>query len=260
MAGKLITALTAASGGELAATSVLAGMAAAGTEARKFTVTQLASILNLGSLAGVFTTTGAFTLNLNASANTNVTLPTTGTLAALGGANSWTATQLFTATNASTNQSGGATPGIAFVGFTGNGIDVGASRTTFFAGGYPLLSIRSDNNQVEIAASAAYTWAGGADIGAAPDTSIVRDAAGVFGSPGSVRVLNATSIPAGGTAGSGYKFSSTANFGVFFGSGAPSLVAAKGSLYLRSDGSGIADRAYIATDGTGTWTAIATAG
>ena len=70
---------------------------------------------------------------------------------------------------------------------------------------------------------------------------------------------NATAIPAGGTAGSGYKFSSTSNFGVFFGSGAPSLSAAKGSLYLRSDGSGVADRGYINTDGGTTWTAIATA-
>ena len=75
-----------------------------------------------------------------------------------------------------------------------------------------------------------------------------------------VTAWNATAIPAGGTAGSGYKFSSTANFGIFFGSGAPSLAAAKGSLYLRSDGSGVADRAYINTDGNTTWTAIATAG
>lgn len=72
--------------------------------------------------------------------------------------------------------------------------------------------------------------------------------------------MAATAIPAGGTAGTGYRFSSTANFGVFFGSGAPSLSAAKGSLYLRSDGSGVADRAYINTDGGTTWTAIATAG
>lgn len=71
-------------------------------------------------------------------------------------------------------------------------------------------------------------------------------------------ILPATSIPAGGTAGAGLKFSSTSNFGVFFGSGAPSLSAAKGSLYLRSDGSGTTDRAYINTDGGTTWTALTT--
>jgi hypothetical protein len=74
-----------------------------------------------------------------------------------------------------------------------------------------------------------------------------------------VKISNAA-IPAGGTAGQGVTFSSTANFGVFYGSGAPSLSAAKGSLYLRSDGTGVADRMYVNTDGSTTWTAVATAG
>jgi hypothetical protein len=43
------------------------------------------------------------------------------------------------------------------------------------------------------------------------------------------------------------------------GSSTPSLTAAKGSLYLRTDGSGASDRAYINTDGGTTWTAITTA-
>lgn len=75
---------------------------------------------------------------------------------------------------------------------------------------------------------------------------------------GSVTSASATAIPAGGTAGVGYKFSSTANFGVFFGSGAPTLSAAKGSMYLRSDGTTTNDRAYINTDGGTTWTALTT--
>jgi len=74
-----------------------------------------------------------------------------------------------------------------------------------------------------------------------------------------VIAMSGTSIPAGGTAGKGLRFSSTANYGVFFGSGAPSLSAAKGSLYLRSDGTGTSNRAYINTDGSTTWTAITTA-
>lgn len=48
---------------------------------------------------------------------------------------------------------------------------------------------------------------------------------------------------------------------VYSGSGAPSISAAvKGSLYLRSDGSNTANRAYIATDTAGNWTALSTAG
>jgi hypothetical protein len=68
-----------------------------------------------------------------------------------------------------------------------------------------------------------------------------------------------TAIPAGGTAGVGVRVSDTANFGVFFGSGAPTLSAAKGSLYLRSDGSGTGDRMYVNTDGSTAWTAVTTA-
>ena len=75
---------------------------------------------------------------------------------------------------------------------------------------------------------------------------------------GGVKALGATAIPAGGTAGAGLTVSSTSNFGVFFGSGAPSLSAAKGSLYLRSDGSGVADRMYVNTNGSTTWTAVTT--
>jgi hypothetical protein len=79
---------------------------------------------------------------------------------------------------------------------------------------------------------------------------------GFFGT--SVQLAPATAIPAGGTAGLGYRVSSTANFGVFFGSGAPTLSAAKGSLYLRSDGSTTNDRMYVNTDGSTTWTAVTT--
>jgi hypothetical protein len=76
---------------------------------------------------------------------------------------------------------------------------------------------------------------------------------------GQVLALNATAIPAGGLAGKGYVFSSTANFGIFFGSGVPTLAAAKGSLYLRSDGSTTNDRMYVNTNGTTSWTAVITA-
>lgn len=78
---------------------------------------------------------------------------------------------------------------------------------------------------------------------------------------GIVNVASATATPAGGSSAAKLLFGTTALFGIYYGSGAPSsLTAAKGSLYLRSDGSGVADRAYINTDGSTTWTAIATAG
>lgn len=75
---------------------------------------------------------------------------------------------------------------------------------------------------------------------------------------GSLTLYNGTSIPAGGTASAGLMFSNTANFGVFFGSSAPTLSAAHGSIYLRSDGNSSSTRAYINTDGGTTWTSITT--
>jgi len=47
--------------------------------------------------------------------------------------------------------------------------------------------------------------------------------------------------------------------GIYFGSGVPTVAAAQGSLYLRSDGSTTSTRAYINTNGSTTWTALTTA-
>jgi hypothetical protein len=51
--------------------------------------------------------------------------------------------------------------------------------------------------------------------------------------------------------------SSTANLGVFVGSGAPTVTAAQGSLYLRTDGTTTNDRIYVR--GASAWIAITTA-
>jgi hypothetical protein len=90
------------------------------------------------------------------------------------------------------------------------------------------------------------------------DLALTPKGAGIARSAASLLVHSATVIPAGGTTGAGLRVSSTSNFGVFFGSGAPSLSAAKGSLYLRSDGTTTNDRAYINTNGSTTWTALTT--
>ena len=89
----------------------------------------------------------------------------------------------------------------------------------------------------------------------ADDSGDATLTAGTLKSGGSALIGVGTAIPAGGNNGIGFKGTSATNFGVFFGSGAPTLSAAKGSLYLRSDGSGATDRFYINTDGGTTWTA-----
>ena len=90
---------------------------------------------------------------------------------------------------------------------------------------------------------------------------------GTFGAATSVTTLAATSTvtarsASGLTAGGAAAFIGTnvaAGMGIYMGSGAPTVAAAKGSLYLRSDGSGTGDRAYINTNGSTTWTALTTA-
>lgn len=75
---------------------------------------------------------------------------------------------------------------------------------------------------------------------------------------GTVTARSASGLTAGGAAG----FIGTnvaAGMGIYFGSGAPTVAAAQGSLYLRSDGSSTSTRAYINTNGSTTWTALTTA-
>lgn len=98
------------------------------------------------------------------------------------------------------------------------------------------------------------TLSGGMTLGSA-----TAKGTGTLAASGSLTANSGTAIPAGGTAGAGLLVSSVANFGVFFGSGVPSLSAAKGSLYLRSDGSTTNDRMYVNTNGTTGWAAVTTA-
>jgi hypothetical protein len=75
---------------------------------------------------------------------------------------------------------------------------------------------------------------------------------------GNITADSATGLVAGGAS----AFIATnvaAGMGIYVGSGVPTVSAAKGSLYLRSDGTTTNDRAYINTNGTTTWTALTTA-
>lgn len=91
------------------------------------------------------------------------------------------------------------------------------------------------------------------------DTKIGANSVFQVRKDGSPLILGNTAVPAGGTTGAGVRMSTTANFGVFFGSGAPTLSAAKGSIYLRTDGSSTSTRCYVNTDGATAWTNFTTA-
>ena len=88
-------------------------------------------------------------------------------------------------------------------------------------------------------------------------TSVTSLAASTVAATSTVTARSASGLTAGGAAG----FIGTnvaAGMGVYFGSGAPTVAAAKGSLYLRSDGSSASTRLFVSDGGT-TWIAVTTA-
>jgi hypothetical protein len=70
-------------------------------------------------------------------------------------------------------------------------------------------------------------------------------------------VCSAVATPAAGSTSARLLFGTTAGFGIYYGSGAPTVSAAQGSIYLRSDGTKD-NRLYINTNGATTWTAFTT--
>lgn len=93
--------------------------------------------------------------------------------------------------------------------------------------------------------------------GAVTTTSTIGPATTVdsVAATGDITADSATAPAAGGMA--AFLASSTANFGIFVGSGAPTIVAAQGSLYLRTDGTTTNDRIFVR--GASAWIAITTA-
>lgn len=166
---------------------------------------------------------------------------------------------------------GSATTGISVLATDGSDTDIAlglASKGTdpinlYTAGAFTASVISSAALQVQITHTASasrfltLTGSNGGNPTISTSAGNVAITPAVVGAA-SIAAHGGTAIPAGGTAGAGLLVSSTTNFGVFFGSGAPSLSAAKGSLYLRSDGTGTTDRAYINTNGSTTWTALTT--
>ena len=113
--------------------------------------------------------------------------------------------------------------------------------------GVSMFSVGKDGALATAAGFSATTIAG-TDITA---TSVTATAM--------VRSASAVAPPAAGAVTCGITASSTANLGLFFGTGAPTFSAAKGSLYSRTDATTTTTRLYINTDGGTTWTTFTTA-
>lgn len=74
-----------------------------------------------------------------------------------------------------------------------------------------------------------------------------------------VTVAGAVGVPAGGSSSAVMLMSSTfSNFGIYFGSGAPTITAGQGSLYLRTDGNSTSTRLYVNNNGSTGWSNVTT--
>jgi hypothetical protein len=122
-----------------------------------------------------------------------------------------------------------------FLGTTNNILTIG-TQTTGAGVGRPLKFV-----------------VGGADV---MDYGVTTAGAWSMGS--GLKVNAGAAIPSGGSPAIGISITSAAAFGIFCGSGAPSLSAGTGSLYLRSDATNATTRLYINTNGAATWTAFTT--
>lgn len=80
-------------------------------------------------------------------------------------------------------------------------------------------------------------------------------------STGAVAARSATATPAAASAVAAFTMGS-AGIGIYWGTGAPgsTVTAAKGSLYIQTDGSTTNNRLYVNTNGSTGWTNVTTAG
>jgi hypothetical protein len=159
-------------------------------------------------------------------------------------------------------QAAGQSVGIKFM-------DASASKWAIYKDNGNSLAAYDQTNGVNVT-----TWAQGSSSAAtfkvntttastSPTTGALQVAggAGVEGAAniGGVATLAAsTATPAGGSTAARLLFGTTSGFGIYYGSGAPTVSAAQGSIYLRSDGSSGTTRMYINTNGSTTWVNVTT--
>lgn len=127
--------------------------------------------------------------------------------------------------------------------------NVGANGST-----NPVLVVNSNTASVATGISVIGA-AAGAGVAVNAISSGTNEALQLNGKgTGNVVIQAATATPAGGSGTAALLFGTTSGFGVYYGSGAPTVTAAQGSLYIRSDGSSTSTRLYVNTTGSTTWT------
>lgn len=73
---------------------------------------------------------------------------------------------------------------------------------------------------------------------------------------GAIRTGSVLAASAAGTTAALLNFSSTSGLGLYFGTGAPGIVAAQGSLYINTSGSTSTTILYVNTGGSTVWLGV----
>lgn len=122
----------------------------------------------------------------------------------------------------------------------------------------PVLQVDASTSSVATGVKVTGAAAGGgvavAAISSGSNEALSINALGT----GLLMLQSATAVPAAGSAAASVRIGASGP-GVFVGSGAPTVSAPQGSLYLRTDGSSSSTRAYINSDGSTGWVAVTTA-
>ena len=111
--------------------------------------------------------------------------------------------------------------------------------------------VRSQNGFQDITVNST-TGAVTIDASFGPDTTV-----STLSATGNITADSNQAVVAGGAA--AFLATTTAGLGIYVGSGAPTVSAAQGSLYIRTDGSSTSTRLYVNTNGTTGWTNVTTA-
>lgn len=95
--------------------------------------------------------------------------------------------------------------------------------------------------------------------GATPSDALSIDATQNITILKQLTAASSVATPAGGSTTARLLLGTTAGFGIYYGSGVPTVSAASGSIYIRTDNAGANLRLYSNTTGSTTWAAITSA-
>lgn len=138
--------------------------------------------------------------------------------------------------------------GLPVVGING----LNTNKNTYLGGTLEVVGIATFDTTPAFASA---NFSGAVDIAGTASVGGVLTATGAISSVGTVSAKSGSAITATGAQALG--FSTTTTMGIYYGSGVPTIAAATGSLFLRSDGTGPTNRAFISSGGTG-WTGLTT--